>query len=113
MSTSLLYPAFGMRGYVYEATEYREGGILFRVRHNHKRLRCPECNSRRLIRRGCVEREFRSVPIGGKSVTIRLGMQRVLCPKCGVLRQVHLGLADSATDGRTFSWPSPRSQYAW
>ena len=29
MSTSLLYHAFGMRGYVYEATEYRKGRIVF------------------------------------------------------------------------------------
>lgn len=93
MSTSLLYHAFGMRGYIYQATEYRKGRILFRVRHNHKRLRCPKCNSRRVVRRGCVEREFRSVPIGGKPVVIRLGVQRVLCLKCGVLRQVHLGFA--------------------
>lgn len=95
MSTSLLYHAFGVRGYIYKATEYREGRILFRIRHNHKRLRCPECNSRRVIRRGCVEREFRSVPIGGKPVVIRLGVQRVLCLQCGVLRQVHLGFAEA------------------
>jgi len=95
MSTSLLYHAFGVRGYIYKATEYREGRILFRVRHNHKRLRCPECNSRRVVRRGCVEREFRSVPIGGKAVVIRLGVQRVLCLQCGVLRQVHLGFAEA------------------
>ena len=95
MSTSLLYHAFGVRGYIYKATEYREGRILFRVRHNHKRLRCPECNSRRVVRRGCVEREFRSVPIGGKPVVIRLGVQRVLCLQCGVLRQVHLGFAEA------------------
>ncbi len=93
MSTSLLYHAFGVRGYIYQATEYRQGRILFRIRHNHKRLRCPECNSRRVVRRGCIEREFRSVPIGGKPVVIRLGVQRVLCLECGVLRQVHLGFA--------------------
>ncbi|HDL86565.1 MAG TPA: transposase, partial [Candidatus Acetothermia bacterium] len=95
MSTSLLYHAFGIRGYIYKATEYQQGRILFRIRHNHKRLRCPECNSRRAVRRGCVEREFRSVPIGGKPVVIRLGVQRVLCLKCGVLRQVHLGFAEA------------------
>ena len=95
MSTSLLYHAFGVRGYIYKATEYQQGRILFRIRHNHKRLRCPECNSRRVIRRGCVEREFRSVPIGGKPVVIRLGVQRVLCLQCGVLRQVHLGFAEA------------------
>jgi len=95
MSTSILYHAFGVRGYIYEATEYQQGRTAFRIRHNHKRLRCPECNSRRVVRRGCVEREFRSVPIGGKPVVIRLGVQRVLCLECGVLRQVHLGFAEA------------------
>lgn len=94
MSTSLLYHAFGVRGYVYEATEYQGGRILFRVRHNPKRLRCPECKSCKLIRRGCVNREFRSLPIGGKPVVIRLGVQRVLCLRCGALRQVRVGFAD-------------------
>ena len=61
MSTSILYHAFGVRGYVYEATEYQQGRIAFRIRHNHKRFRCPECKSRRVVRRGCVEREFRQV----------------------------------------------------
>lgn len=94
MSTSLLYHAFGVRGYIYEATEYRRGRILFRIGHNHKHLRCPVCNSRRVVRRGCVEREFRTVPIGGKPVVLRLRVQRVLCLECGALRQVHLGFAE-------------------
>jgi transposase len=42
-----------------------------------------------------VEREFRSVPIGGKAVVIRLGVQRVLCLNCGVVRQVRLGFAEA------------------
>lgn len=94
-STSLFYHAFGMQAYVYEATEYREGRILSRVRHNQERLRCPECSSRRVIRRGCVEREFCSVPTGGKAVVMSLGVQRVLCLNCGVVQQVRPGSAEA------------------
>ena len=35
------------------------------------------------------------MPIGGKLVVIHLGVQRVLCLECGVLRQVHLGFAEA------------------
>ena len=114
MSTSLLYHAFGVRGYIYEATEYQQGGILFRIRHNHKHLRCPVCNCRRVVRRGCVEREFRTVPIGGKPVVLRLRVQRVLCLECGALRQVH---KSSPLDTPQLSWgeesgDSPEADHA-
>ena len=45
MSTSLFYHGFVIRDYIYRRTEYRQGRILFRIRHNHRRLRCPKCNS--------------------------------------------------------------------
>jgi transposase len=83
----------GLKGVKYQATEYRGDTIVFRVYQEPERQRCPECGSRDLVRRGCVWRDFRGIPIGGKKVVIRIPVQRVLCRECGVLRQVKVGFA--------------------
>jgi hypothetical protein len=40
MSTSLLYHAFGIRGYQYVRTEYQGGEVVFTIRQAPKTLRC-------------------------------------------------------------------------
>ena len=51
MSTSLLYHAFGVRGYTYAGTEFREGRTVFRIEQPRKTLRCPECGGVALVER--------------------------------------------------------------
>ena len=41
MSTSLLYHGFGIRGYRYVRTEYVEGGIVFTIVQDPKKLSLP------------------------------------------------------------------------
>ena len=94
MSTSLLYHGFGVRGYQYINTRYEGGSIIFAIRQSPFELRCSSCGSREVIRRGKVYRRFRSLPIGWKPVWIVMGIQRVLCLTCGLLRQVKVGFAD-------------------
>ena len=94
MSTSLLYHAFGIRGYQYMNTCYRGGKIFFTVRQDHKELCCPACGSKDIKRRGSVERNFRALPIGKKRARISLSIQRVLCLSCNVVRQVNVTFAD-------------------
>jgi hypothetical protein len=43
MSTSLLYHAFGVRGYQYERTDYLEGAVHFTITQERLKLRCPVC----------------------------------------------------------------------
>ena len=88
MSTSLLYHAFGIRGYRYVATDYQEGGVIFRIAKDLQDCRCSACGSARVSPRGQVERHFRCTPIGGRPVTAVLPIPRVCCQACGVLRQV-------------------------
>ena len=45
MSTSLLYHAFGIRGYEYIRTEYRGGQVIFTIDQERKTLRCAACSS--------------------------------------------------------------------
>jgi len=94
MSTSLLYHAFGIRGYKYVRTRYERGDVSFTICQDNKELRCPECNSRHVVRRGYVWRHFRTTPIGHKTAWILLAVQRVYCRACDTLRQVHIGFAD-------------------
>jgi transposase len=93
MSTSLLYHGFGIQGYQHVHTKYHDGAIHFRLRQEVFSLRCPECSSYQVKRRGQVMRRFRTLPIGDKPVWIELLVQRVSCLLCGVLRQVKINFA--------------------
>jgi hypothetical protein len=42
MSTSLLYQAFGIRGFEYRRTDFFEGRVCFTLLQPRERYRCPE-----------------------------------------------------------------------
>jgi transposase len=94
MSTSLLYHAWGLRGYRLEATEFMEGATVFRLRQKDDTLCCGRCGGRPVLREGVVVRRFRALPIGTKPVWLQLPVQRVWCPVCNRTRQVQLPFAD-------------------
>lgn len=94
MSTSLLYHGFGIVGYRYVRTEYRDGDVIFTVSRKEFGLRCPVCKSKRVIRRGSLPRWFHSMPIGKKATYIRTEVVRVECKDCGAIRQADIGFAD-------------------
>jgi transposase len=94
MSKSLLYHAFGIRGYDYRRTDFEEGRVIFTIRQPRKTYRCSVCGSHNVFSRGQVPREFRTLPIGGKPTWIRFAVPRVLCRDCGLLRQVKIGFAE-------------------
>jgi transposase len=73
MSTSLLYHAFGVRGYRYVKTEYVKGEVVFTIEQPRESYRCPACRSDAVIGRGQNCRRFRTVSIGGKPVYLTLG----------------------------------------
>jgi transposase len=94
MSTSLLYHGFGLVGYTYVKTQYREGAVIFTVAHKRDGMRCSVCKGTRLTLRGTTTRRFRTVPVGSKKVYVDLEVQRVKCKRCRHIRQVNLGFAD-------------------
>ncbi|HEV3258332.1 MAG TPA: ISL3 family transposase [Gemmataceae bacterium] len=94
MSTSLLYHAFGVHGYQHVGSAFEGGQVLFKICQEPKHWRCPACDSRDVIGRGVVKRRFRTLPIGGRPVSLVLPVQRVGCRACGLVRQVKLGFAD-------------------
>lgn len=94
MSTSLLYHGFGLVGYRYVRQHFHEGKVIFRIEKPRERLCCPQCGNEEVWAQGGVERTFRTVPIGGKSVEFQLKVPRVWCGPCGQTRQIKLGFAD-------------------
>lgn len=56
MSTSFIYHAFGLQGYDYVRQEFLAGNVVFTIRPKGQLVRCPECGSRNVIRRGVSER---------------------------------------------------------
>lgn len=70
------------------------GRLVFTIRQERDKLRCPRCGSAEVIAKGAVEREWRGVPLGSKPVMVRLAVPRVLCRKCAIIRQVRVPFAD-------------------
>ena len=95
MSTSLLYHAFGIRGYHYTRTDYQGGQTIFTIHQDLHTCRCSACGSNRVRSRGQVERRFRTVPIGSRATLVALPIPRVECLACGVVRQVKVPFADA------------------
>src|SRR5215831_15390294 len=93
MSTSLLYHAFGIRGYRYVRTAYVQGQTIFTLGQEPNTRRCSACGSADVVSRGQVERRFRSLPIGLRPTVLVLPIPRVECRACGVVRQVDVTFA--------------------
>lgn len=94
MSTSLLYHGFCIRGYEYRRTYFEDGTVIFTIAQNRSQLRCLECGSEDVHRRGHVTRELQHLPIGGKPVFLKLNVARVHCQQCQRIRQVNISFAD-------------------
>ena len=93
MSTSLLYHGFGIRGYFHVHSKFQKGQILFQIKHDYWKLRCPDCKSRDFIKKGTIKRRFKALPIGKKEVLIELPVQRIECLSCQKVKQVKLDFA--------------------
>lgn len=93
MSTSLMYHAFGVRGYIHTRTEYVGGEVHFTVEQPRSGSRCSGCGSRRVIRRGGRLRRFRGLPIGTRPVWIVLKVARLECKQCAAVRQASVSFA--------------------
>ena len=94
MSTSLLYHGFGIVGYTYIRTDFREGNIIYTISRKRFNLRCPVCKSKRIIRHGSLPRWFHALPIGRKAIYIKTEVHRVECKDCRAIRQSEIGFAD-------------------
>jgi transposase len=94
MSTSLLYHAWGLRGYRLTHSRFEGGRVCFGIEHGSVPLCCAHCGSTRTQKSGKVPRRFRTLPIGSRPVVLELSIQRLRCFDCGKVSQLKLGFAD-------------------
>src|SRR3954470_9943460 len=94
MSTSLLYHAFGIRGYHHTRTDYPGGQTIFTIGQEFETCRCSARGSPKVVSRGQVERRFKALPIGDRPTFVVLPIPRVGCRACGLVRQVEVPFAD-------------------
>ena len=94
MSTSLLYQAFGVRGYRYRRTDFVEGTVCFTLEKPRERYRCPECGSAAVHAQGHKDRFLQTIPIGLKPTFLLVKVPRVICFQCEHTRQVKVPFAD-------------------
>ncbi len=94
MSTSFLYHAYGLQGHDYVRQSFVAGSIIFWVKPTEKLVRCPECKSFHVIKRGTSERWLRTLPIGFKPVWLAIEVPRVECRDCGCLRRIDIRIAE-------------------
>lgn len=98
MSTSLLYHAFGIRGYRYEATRYERGTVIVRIAAPRQSLKCPACGSGHVHVNEWCPRRWRTLPIGAKQVWIEMDVPKVECQKCCARRRVEVTFAQQFPD---------------
>lgn len=82
MSTSVLYRAIGMRGYEHVSAWEQQGVFKLRMRTPEGRLRCPDCGSADVIRRGSVDRLLHAPPVGLRATVLFVQTPRVECRAC-------------------------------
>ena len=64
MSNFVLYHGLGIRGYEHVRGDDTGGRLVFTIRQKRERLACPCCGSGKVIAKGAVQREWRTVPLG-------------------------------------------------
>ncbi len=94
MSTTLLYHAFGIRGYRCRTTRHAKGATELVIEHHPDNLQCAHCGSADVIGAGKVERRFRHLPVGSRPTWIVLPVQRLRCGRCQMVRQAKIDFAD-------------------
>lgn len=94
MSTSLLYHAFGVRGYRHLATRYERGEVVVRIEAPRASLRCAGCGGRHVHVVEHFTRRWRTLPIGARPVWLEMDVPKVACQTCGARRRVAVTFAE-------------------
>ncbi len=94
MSTSFVYHALGLRDQFYKRTRFLRGAVIIEIFPKPEAIRCPECHSRSVEKRGTIRRDIRTIPIGSKPIFLRTIIQRVWCPFCQFVRQIKLSFSN-------------------
>jgi len=90
----LLRILFGMKDQLIVDAVHDKKGIVVRVRTKDAYLKCSNCGSKRVSKKGSTRRTFLTTPIGCDSVRLVAQIQRLKCKDCGTIRQERLSYAE-------------------
>ena len=79
MSDSLLYHAFGVRGYCSLGTRYEGGEVFIRIEPPRESLRRSACGHSHVHVVEWFRCRWRALPIGARSVWIEMFVPKVQC----------------------------------
>ncbi|MFA7136254.1 MAG: ISL3 family transposase [Bacteroidales bacterium] len=81
MSTSMLYYTQGIRDFQHQSVYYPKD-MVWNITRNPKKFKCPVCFSSnvRIIHYGY--RDIRGMPMGARTLTLRVKMHRIKCRNC-------------------------------
>lgn len=82
MDTSFLYHAFGLEGLKCTSTEYKGNAIILNVEYSKRKIKCPCCGKRTLVKNGCRHRNIITLPIGMRRTILHMKVQRYKCKEC-------------------------------
>lgn len=88
MSETLLYRAFGIRGYRWIGTRHEPGATTLRIEAPRESLRCAACGGGHVHVVERFRRTWRHVPIGNRATWIEMDVPKVECQSCGARRRV-------------------------
>ena len=94
MSATLLYRAFGLRGYRYRSQTIEHGCPIVTIEQPRSALRCSGCRSADVDRRGSTYREWQTIPIGSRPVSLWMHVPRLYCWNCGVPLQAAITFSE-------------------
>ena len=93
MQTSFLYQMMGAENQICTRTEYSQGGAILHIQTKENKICCPRCHKKDYVCSGTVTREFKSLPMGDRPITLRMTVQRIRCNHCGCTIQEHIPFA--------------------
>lgn len=82
MDTSFLYHAFGLEGLKCTSIVYKGNAIILNVEYSKRKIKCPFCGKRTLVKNGCRHRNIITLPIGMKRTILHMKVQRYKCKEC-------------------------------
>ena len=95
MSTSDLYHILGIKGFTQlPSPKYEAKGTTYRLEPQAKLIKCPDCGSMDVIRKGAVKRTLRGPRVGDReAIFFEIDVPKVECKACGAIKQIALGIA--------------------
>lgn len=93
MQTSFLNQMMGVEDHVCTHTEYKHGGSILHIQTQKDKICCPRCHKKDYVCCGTVTRDFRSLPLGSRPITLRKTVQRICCSHCGCVVQEEIPFA--------------------